>query len=164
MVQSSTDSRLDSLDRAILAELQANARISNAALARRVNLSPPAVHARIRRLERQGFIRQYTALLDREKMGYDMLCFVHVSLRTHGPKQVEEFRQALREMPEVLECYHVTGEFDYLLKVVIRNRGDLERFIIKRLTPAPGIGRIHTSLVLSPIKETTQLPVQAVET
>ncbi len=163
MVQSSTDSRLDSLDRAILAELQANARISNAALARRVNLSPPAVHARIRRLERQGFIRQYTALLDREKMGYDMLCFVHVSLRTHGPKQVEEFRQALREMPEVLECYHVTGEFDYLLKVVIRNRGDLERFIIKRLTPAPGIGRIHTSLVLSPIKETTQLPVQAVE-
>ncbi len=163
MVQSSTGSGLDSLDRAILAELQANARISNAALARQVNLSPPAVHARIRRLEQQGFIRQYTALLDREKMGYDMLCFVHVSLRTHGPKQVEQFRQALREMPEVLECYHVTGEFDYLLKVVIRNRGDLERFIIKRLTPAPGIGRIHTSLVLSPIKETTQLPVQAPE-
>ncbi len=164
MVQSSTGSPLDPLDQAILEELQANARISNAELARRVSLSPPAVHARIRRLEKQGFIRRYTALLDRETMGYDMLCFVHVSLRTHGPKQVEQFRQAVQAMPEVLECYHVTGEFDYLLKVVIRNRGDLERFIIKRLTPAPGIGRIHTSLVLSAIKETTRLPVRAPDT
>ena len=151
---------LDSTDKLILQLLQEEGRLSNAELARRVNLSPPATHARLRRLEEEGYIRQYAALLDREKAGFDMLCFVQISLQLHQPQQVEAVRAAIREMPEVLECHHVTGEYDYLLKVVIHNRKDLERFVLERLTPVPGVARIHTSLVLTEVKATTALPVE----
>jgi Lrp/AsnC family leucine-responsive transcriptional regulator len=150
---------LDSTDKLILQILQEEGRLSNAELARRVSLSPPATHARLRRLEEDGYIRQYAALLDRERAGFDMLCFVHISLQLHQPAQVEAVRAAIREMPEVLECHHVTGEYDYLLKVVIHNRKDLERFVLERLTPVPGVARIHTSLVLTEVKATTALPV-----
>jgi DNA-binding Lrp family transcriptional regulator len=150
---------LDETDRAILEILQNQGRISNAELARQVELSPPATHARLRRLEESGYIRRYAALLDFEKVGYDMLCFVMVSLQLHQSQQVEGFKQAIQGMPEVLECHHVTGEYDYLLKVAIRNRKDLERFAIERLTPIPGVARIQTSLVLSEVKATTALPL-----
>jgi Lrp/AsnC family leucine-responsive transcriptional regulator len=159
MAEYSIDKALDDLDRAILQVLQSEGRISNADLARRVNLSPPAVHARVRRLEQSGYIREYVTVLDRERVGYDMLCFVNVSLQRHQIEQVERFRAAVREMPEVLECHLVTGEFDYLLKVVIRNREDLERFLMDRLTPIPGVARIYTCLVLNEIKSTTALPL-----
>ena len=150
----------DETDLVILRILQEAGNLSNAELARRINLSPPATHARVRRLEELGVIRQYAALLERERMGYDMLCFIHISLQRHQPEQVESVRAAILQMPEVLECYHVTGEYDYLLKVVIRNRKDLERFVVERLTPVPGIARIHTSLVLSEVKSTTAMPVE----
>lgn len=153
----------DETDKHLLEILQAEGRLSNAELARRINLSPPATHARLRRLEEQGLIRGYAALLDREKAGYDMLCFVHISLQVHQPQQVDGVRAAIRQMPEVLECHHVTGEYDYLLKVVIRNRKDLERFILERLTPVPGVARIHTSLVLSEVKSGTALPLGRVD-
>lgn len=159
MLQSSLDEQLDDLDRAILQVLQSDGRISNVDLANRVSLSPPAIHARLKRLEQRRYIRHYVALLDREKMGYDMLCFIEVSLQLHQPEQVENFRQVIQQMPEVLECHHVTGEYDYLLKVVVRNRKDLERFVVNRLTPIPGLARIHTSLALSEVKSTTALPV-----
>ena len=151
---------LDNLDKAILQALQSEGRMSNVELAQRINLSPPATHARIKRLEQRGYIRQYVALLDQESVGYDMLCFVHISLQLHQPEQVETIRTTIHQMPEVLECYHVTGEFDYLLKVVIKNRKDLERFVIDRLTPVPGVARIYTSLVLNEVKSTTELPVE----
>jgi DNA-binding Lrp family transcriptional regulator len=150
---------LDEIDQAILEILQEEARISNAELARRINLSPPATHARVRRLEDEGYIRSYVALLDREKVGYDMLCFIHISLQLHQLQPVDSVRSAVLEMPEVLECHHVTGEYDYLLKVVIHNRKDLERFVLERLTPIPGVGRIHTSLVLGEVKHITRVAV-----
>lgn len=155
--------QLDSVDRQILRELQADGRISNVDLARRIGLSSSATHARIRRLEQQGYVDRYAALLNRELVGYDMLCFVNVSLQMHQPQQVEQFRMAVQSMPEVLECYHVTGEFDYLLKVAIHNRKDLERFVLRRLTPVPGVARIYTSLVLSAVKSTTELPLHEPE-
>jgi Lrp/AsnC family leucine-responsive transcriptional regulator len=158
-MESPQNDALDSLDRAILTELQGDGRISNAELANRINLSPPATLARIRRLEQKGYIRQYTALLDPERIGYDMLCFVHISLQLHQPEQIETIQAAIQEIPEVLECYHVTGEFDYLLKVIVRHRKDLQRFIVDRLTPIPGVARIYTSLALSEIKSSTVLPV-----
>ena len=149
----------DECDLEILRTLQIDGRISNADLARRINLSPPATYARVRRLEEQGYIRRYVALLDLDMAGFDLLCFVHVSLQLHQLQQVDGFKQAICQMPEVLECHHVTGEYDYLLKVVLRNRKDLERFAVERLTPIPGVARIHTSLVLSVVKETTALPL-----
>ena len=157
MVKISDEVHVDECDRAILQELQENARISNAEIARAVHLSPPAVHARIRRLEKTGLITRYTALLDREKAGFDMLCFIHIGLQLHQSSQVEKVRAKLVSLPEVLECYHVTGEYDYLLKVVVRGRKELQR-LVGLLTPVPGIGRIHTSLVLTDVKSETALP------
>ena len=149
---------IDEIDRAILAILQTSGRVTNAELARQVNLSPPAVHARLRRLEEQGLIRQYVALLDREAAGYDMLCLINIRMELHQREHVERLRSIVQTMPEVLECHHVTGEYDYQLKVVLRNRKELERFVVDRLTTIPGIAHIRTSLVLSEIKSTTAIP------
>lgn len=160
MAEDSKSSTLDDIDRRILRILQTNGRISNADLARRAHLSAPAMHARIKRLEQQGYIRDYVALLNREAVGFDMLCFIHVSLQVHQPEAVERFRDAIRQLPEVLECHHITGEYDYLLKVAIRNRKDLERFVMKQLTPIRGLAHIRTSVVLSEIKSTTVLPLE----
>ncbi len=154
-----TNINLDNLDKQILAELQADGRISNTELARRVNLSPPATHARVRRLEESGYIERYVSLVNRQQAGYDMLCFVRVRLQLHDTDQVEGFHQAVQEMPEVLECHFVTGDHDYLLKVVAHNSEDLEDFLVNRLTPIPGVAQIHTSLVLREVKNSTVIPL-----
>ena len=151
--------KLDETDRTLLKHLQENARVSNAELARRIELSPPGLQKRIRKLEQAGIIEQYTTILNHETVGYDMLCFVQISLVRHESEFVQNFRKALQEMPEVLEAYHLTGEHDYLLKVVIRNRKHLEQFILETLTPVPGMDKIRTSLVLSGIKQTTAVPL-----
>lgn len=155
---------LDETDARILEILQREGRISNRELATRVNLSPPAALMRVRRLEAMGIITGYVALLGREQLGYDMVCFISVTLQMHQIEQVERFRRAVSAMPQVLECHHVTGDYDYLLKVVVRNRQDLERFVMAQLTPIQGIARIHTSLVLNEIKHTTRLPIPSPDT
>lgn len=151
---------LDEQDLIILRELQRDGGLSNVELAKRVSLSPPATHTRVRRLEDLGYIREYVALLDRDKLGYDMLCFITVSLRMHQPEEVHRFRSIVSELPEVLECYHITGDYDYILKVVVQNRLDLQRFLMDSLTPIPGIERIYTRVVLTEIKATTTLPLE----
>jgi DNA-binding Lrp family transcriptional regulator len=150
---------LDAIDREILAVIQEDGRISNAELSRRLNLSPPATHARVKRLEREGFIEGYAGLLSRDKLGYDLLCFVLVGLSVHQFEHVYGFRERVLAMPEVLECFNITGEYDYLLKVVLHNREDLERFVVGELTPLPGVARLQTSLVLSEVKSSVKLPV-----
>ena len=159
-MSSSSHLTLDDLDRRILQLLQQDGRMSNAQIARRINLSPPATHARIKRLEEQGFIRGYVALVDRGRAGFDLLCFVRVSLEKHRTGVVQGFREAVSEMPEVLECHFITGDFDYLLKVVARDRQDLERFLMRRLTPLAGVARVYTSVVLSEVKAVTHLPLE----
>lgn len=151
--------KLDERDRELLRHLQEDARITNAELARRVDLSPPGLQKRLRKLEEAGVIEGYATLLNREAVGYDMLCFVQVTLQRHEPEAVRRFRKLVQEMPEVLECYHLTGEYDYLLKVVVRNRKHLEVFLMETLTPIPGMDKIRTSLVLSNIKVTTAVSI-----
>ena len=158
MVQSSHD-KLDDTDLAILDLLQREGRISNADLARRINLSQPATHARVRWLEQEGYISEYNARLNREKLGYGMVCYIHLSGQLHQRSQLDDLRKALVGMPEVQECAFVTGEFDFLIKVVLRNQKELERFILQKLTPLPGVGRVNTSLVVAEIKSTTALPI-----
>lgn len=153
----SQDRALDEIDKAILHELQQHSRISNVELANRVQLSPPAVHSRIKRLEQLGYIDQYTAIINREKVGYDMVCFINVSLQEHQLELMQSFGAAVQEIPEVLECYSVTGDYDYLLKVLVQNRHQLELFIMEKLASIAGIARINTNLVLSEVKNTTQL-------
>jgi len=155
--------KLDKMDFRILDILQKEGRISNAELARRISLSQPATHARLKRLEGSGLIRSYMALLDREMLGFEMLCFVHVTLEKHQPDHVKNFHVQVESMPEVVECYHVTGDYDYLLKVVMRHRRDLEDFLVDKLSRIAGVGRVHTSVVLREVKETYALPLLAGE-
>lgn len=155
--------KLDDLDRAILNILQTEGRISNVDLARRIELSPPATHVRLKRLEEEGYIEEYVARLDRSRLGFSMMCYISIGLKAHYIDELESVRRMLRDMPEVLECSFVTGEFDYLLKVVLRDQEDLERFILRRLSPLPGVERISTSLVVSEIKSSTALPLSAEE-
>lgn len=150
---------LDELDRTLLTTLQEDARLSNAELARRVDLSATGLQKRLRRLEEAGVITRYVALVDREALGYDMLCFVQVTLQRHEPDAVNNFRGEVQSMVEVLECHHLTGEFDYLLKVVVRNRKHLEQFILNTLTPVRGMDKIRTSLVLSELKAASAVPL-----
>lgn len=150
---------LDAIDREILTALQRDARISNAALARRVSLSATGVQKRLRKLEATGVIRGYTTQIDHESIGYDMLCFVHVTLEKHDLDDVRRFRQTVCELAEVLESHHITGEFDYVLKVLVRNRQHLERFLMEKLTPIHGIAKIRTSIVLSELKANGNIPL-----
>ena len=160
VIQSKSQLSLDETDKTILRLLQADGRVSNAEVARRVGLSAPATHARVRRLEQAGVIRQHATLLDREAMGFDMVCFISVSLQLHQFEAIERFKELVQDMPEVLECHHITGEFDYLLKAVFRSRDELQEFVVNKLTPIPGMARINTSLVLIEIKATQQLPIE----
>lgn len=151
-------SGFDNLDYAILEELQQNGRISVADLARKIHLSQPAVHNRIKRLEKSGVIRQYVALLDREVLGYDLLCFIQISVRSG--EQINPLLAKIKTLPEVLEVYRLAGEFDLLLKVVMANTKNLDHFIEKHLASLDGIGRIQTSLVLNEAKSTTAVKVK----
>jgi Lrp/AsnC family transcriptional regulator, leucine-responsive regulatory protein len=151
---------LDDIDRRVLNALQEDGRISNAELAKRVGLSRAATHARVRKLERLGVITSYTAIVDPETVGFELLCLVGIAMTLHSHENIARARAAIVEMPEVLECYHVTGDFDYILKVAVRSRADLQRFILERLTPVPGIARVNTSLVLGVEKSTTALPLE----
>lgn len=152
---------LDAIDIQILDILQRESQISNAELARRVNLSPPATHTRIKRLESEGFINRQVAILNQEKLGFDLLCYVFISTNIHQAEQLDILENALEAMSEVLECHCLTGEYDYLLKVVIRDRKELDGFI--RKLNKLGISRIQTNLSLREIKHSTVLPITNVE-
>ena len=151
---------LDEIDLEILQQLQTDSSISNVKLSEMVSLSPPSVHSRIKRLQQLGLIRGYTALLDREKLGLDMLFFIQVSVRDYSSQHAQTFKEQIIKMPKVLECHHITGEFDYLLKVVVRNKGELQHFLQERLAALGGVERVHTSLSVMEVKATHQLPLQ----
>ncbi len=151
---------MDHVDLLILDLLQSNARLSNAELSRAVKLSPPAVHARVKRLEKEGAIRGYTTLLDPQQIGFDFVSFIQIGLDGHQTDQVRTVHEEICKLAEVLECHHVTGDFDFLLKVVIRNRQGLHHFVVDQLVSIPGVSRVNTSLVLKEVKSTTRLPIQ----
>ena len=150
----------DELDRVILEELQINGRISNADLARKVYLSAPAVHNRIKRLERSDIIAQYVALLSREQVGYDLLCFVYLSIENHSETYWNTFREAIAAIPQILECYQQTGDFDVVMKVVAQTREDLNKIIHQDIATIPGVCRVKTNMVIDEIKSTTILALK----
>ncbi|HCD99938.1 MAG TPA: AsnC family transcriptional regulator [Armatimonadetes bacterium] len=150
---------LNKTDRDILRILQKNGRISNADLSREIGLSQPSTLAKVRSLVRNGIIRQFTALCEPKALGYDVTALTMVSLSLHHERPIERFRRAVAEFPEVLECYHTTGEFDFLLKVVVDSIYSYERFVSEKLSRIHGIRKINTSFVLSTTKHTTELPI-----
>jgi DNA-binding Lrp family transcriptional regulator len=153
-------SNVDDLDRRLLTYMQGDARASTAELARRLNLSAPGLQKRLRKLEERGVIKLYATIVRREAVGLNLLCFVHVMLAHHRPESVKRFPGRVERMPEVLECHFLTGEFDYLLKVVLTNHDHLERFLFEKLMKVDGVDRIRTSIVVKEVKASTLLPLQ----
>lgn len=151
--------RLDRLDLRLLALLQDDARATSAELARRVGLSGPGLQKRLKKLEAQGVILRYATLVDREAVGLDLLCFVHVMLAHHRPNSVKRFPGRVKGMREVLECHFLTGEFDYLMKIVVANHDELEKFLFNKLMKVDGVDRIRTSIVVKEVKATSSLPL-----
>ncbi len=150
----------DQLDLAILEELQHNGRLSVADLARKIHLSQPAVHNRIKRLEREGIIRQYVALIDREAAGYEVMGFIRISIQPRSRENFCEAQRILSAAPQVLECYRTTGSFDLMLKVLVTNHKALDHFIESVVMTLPGVERIETDMVLNEIKSTTTLELR----
>lgn len=150
---------LDDIDKKVLNLLQDNGRITNAQLAKEVGISPPPMLDRVRKLEKNGYIQKYVALVDPKKLDRGTMAFVSVSLRLHQKDAIQEFVNEIQKIPEVLECHHITGEEDYLLKVVIKDIEHYKQFLLDKLTQFDGISKIKTSFIMNTLKQETRIPV-----
>jgi Lrp/AsnC family leucine-responsive transcriptional regulator len=144
---------LDATDLRILRLLQINSKLTNKEIAEEVGLTITPVYERIKRLEENGFIRHYRAELDRHLLGFEMIAFCNVSLKEHNRNYLDEFEKAVEELHEVVECYHIAGMFDYLLKVVITDMPAYHSFIIDKLAALDNIGNVQSMFVMKEIKE-----------
>lgn len=149
---------LDEIDVKILRILQVDGRISHSALGEQINLSPSATRARVLRLESEGYIKQYVAILNPDLVGFSLFCFIHVSFLLRDPDDVDQIRKTIIAIPEVLECYHVTGQSDLILKVAMRSHQDISR-TIQKLLPIRSISSTETSIAINQFKSTTELPL-----
>lgn len=151
---------LDAIDHRILAELQGNSKITNAELASRVNLSPSPCLARVKRLESVGLIHNYVALVDPLKLGLHLNVFISISLKSQKRELLEDFEERICSHEEVMECYLMTGDADYLLRVMMPDVAALERFIVDHLSPMPEIEKIRSSFALKQVRYKTALPLK----
>ncbi|WP_409970192.1 Lrp/AsnC family transcriptional regulator [Piscinibacter sp.] len=151
--------KLDAIDRAILRVLQAEGKLSNVELAQRVHLSPSACLRRVKALEEGGVIAQYVALVNPKAVGQTGTSFTIVNLEKLTPKAMTAFEQAVRDVPEVLDCFYVAGTNDYLLRFTYNDAADLERLHLDVLERLPGVVRSNSMLVLRTVKKTTALAV-----
>jgi DNA-binding Lrp family transcriptional regulator len=151
---------LDRIDRDILKTLQADARIPNVDLAAKVGLSPSPCARRVARLEHQGIISRYATVIDQKAIGLPVSVFVSVTLERQVEGALETFETAVLKRPEVMECYLMTGEADYLLRVVVSGLDAYERFLIEHLTRVPGIANIKSSFALKQVAYRTELPLE----
>ncbi len=159
MRSKASDVQLDSIDRAILDVLQHEGRISNQELAARVHLSPSACLRRVKALEDEGVIAQYVALLNAKAVGKHGISYTILNLESMSTPLLQAFEQAVRDTPEILDCYYVAGENDYLIRFTYRDAEDLERFHSQVLMRLPGVARSNSMLVLRTVKKTTALPL-----
>ena len=150
---------IDATDWKILSLLQEDARITNLELSRAIGLSPSPCLARVRALENAGYINRYVSLLDSLKVGLKVSVFINVALERQVEKALELFEASIETRPEVMECYLMTGESDYLLRVVVTDIQALEDFILNFLSKIPGVGNIKSSFALKQVKYKTALPL-----
>ncbi len=151
---------LDKFDRDILHKLQRNGRMSNQELAEAVNLSPSPCLRRVRRLEDEGFIEGYAALLNARKLGLNLMAFIQISMDKHIPERFTEFDRIISALPEVLECHLITGQAaDYLLKVIVEDMDAYQQFLLNKITRIEGVSGVHSSFVLRSPISSTALPI-----
>ncbi|RQO37357.1 AsnC family transcriptional regulator [Herminiimonas sp. KBW02] len=149
----------DRYDRILLQTLQNNGRASNVELSEQVHLSPPQCYRRVQRLEQEGVIRGYSAQVDAAALGLGVTAFVNLNIAREQFKQVRELEKAIRQFPEILECYTISGDFDYLLKVVATDLKSLSSFLTDRLMQVPGVAGVRSMVCLEEIKPASPLPL-----
>ena len=152
--------QIDRFDRKILALLQEDGRLTNGDLSERVNLSPSQCSRRRQRLEEEGFIRGYRAVLDRERLGFSLTNMVTVTLATHNRDNAQRFAELVSRLPEVQEAHALTGEMDYILKVVTPDLKSLANFVNQVLLPHESVQHVKTAIVLETLKESASLPLE----
>ncbi len=151
--------KLDRIDIGILNALQADARTTNAELAKAVHLSPTPCYNRVKAMEEMGLIRQQVTLLDPDLLGLHLNVFIHVTLERQVQGALQHFEATIAERPEVMECYLMTGDSDYLIRVALADMAALERFILEQLSPIPGVEKIRSSFALKQVRYKTALPL-----
>jgi Lrp/AsnC family leucine-responsive transcriptional regulator len=155
--------QLDRYDRALLSALQINARLSNQELADQIGLSPSACLRRFKALEASGLILGYRTLLDAKRLGLDLMALIHIAMDRHTPERFDGFEQAVKALPQVVECLLVTGQnADYQLKVVVADLEAYQTLLLEHITQIPGVSGVHTSFVLRKVVEKTALPMAGV--
>jgi DNA-binding Lrp family transcriptional regulator len=148
---------LDDTDRKILHYLQYDAKLTNKEIADKLGKSVTPVYERIRRMEREGIIRNYVVLVDRHKVGISLLAYTNVQLKEHSYQMLKAFEKAVVKLEEVMECNHMTGSYDYLLKIGVRDMQEYQEFIINKLSRLANIGTVQSSFVMTEIKQETAL-------
>jgi Lrp/AsnC family leucine-responsive transcriptional regulator len=151
---------LDRYDRAIVRELQADARITNSLLAEKVSLSESACLRRVRALEESGLIQGYTAIVDQQKAGYPVNVIVTITLDRQSQSGLEAFESEVRKIPEVMECYLMTGEHDYYLRLVVADLADFERVHKQHLTRLPSVARLQSSFAMRTVTRSRSIPIR----
>lgn len=149
--------KLDDIDRDILRYLQEDAKLTTKELAGRLHLSPTPVYERVKRLEQEGIIRKYVALVDRDKIGKDLMVLCNIRLKEHAREAGVQFVEAIREMEEVMECLNISGDYDFMIKVVVTDMKAYQNFIMNKLASLENIGSTQSIFVMSEIKNETAL-------
>ncbi|MGY5352216.1 Lrp/AsnC family transcriptional regulator [Wenyingzhuangia sp. IMCC45533] len=149
----------DSIDLQLLKHLQKNARITIKELANLTNLSNTPVHERIKKLEKNGYITKYVALLDRKLLGKNLIVFCNVKLKEHTKEIGQRFVRDITSLKQVTECYNISGDYDFLLKVMVHDMDDYQDFVLNHLGSVKNIGSAHSTFVMSEIKNSTETPI-----
>lgn len=149
---------MDQLDRQLITLLQQNAKLTMKELSSALGLSITPIYERLKRLERKQIISGYEAKVDEKKAGFDLEVFCSVTLESHKSEFIRDFRIGIQKFDEIMECYHLAGSFDFLLKVLVRNMNDYSEFINKKLSKLPNIGVVQSMMVLDKIKHKSLLP------
>jgi DNA-binding Lrp family transcriptional regulator len=147
--------QLDQTDIRILDLLQSDARLTNKEIADKIGKTVTPVYERIKWLEQEGYIQHYVAVLDKNKIDKNLVAFTNVQLKEHSHPMLKEFEKDIVRFPEVMECYHMTGLYDYLLKIVVKDMSEYQGFIVNKLSKLPNIGTVQSSFMMTEIKHET---------
>lgn len=151
--------KLDSIDKKLLGLLQSDSKQTNKELSNKLNLSVTAVYERIKKLEKEGVIAKYVALIKKEKINKGFVAFCHIKLVKHSQEYVMDFEKEVNRLEEVLECYHISGDYDYLLKVLVEDMEAFREFMVEKLTNINHIGSTHSMFMINEVKHTTAITV-----
>ncbi|TYP70352.1 Lrp/AsnC family transcriptional regulator [Aquimarina intermedia] len=150
---------MDATDKAILLLLQKNGKITIKEIAERLNLTTTPIFERVKKLEREGFITSYKAIVDRKKVNLQLIIFCNVTLNLHQTDFLKKFEKDIQQFPEVVECYHVAGMFDYLIKIYAKNMEEYQQFLSNKLASLENISKVQSSFVMTEVKTLSHLPL-----